>query len=351
MASKKTLDTQISTLQQTLNTEKSNRSELINSLKQTEITSGKLTQSLQHTQEQLTQQNAQLKTLNQQKAHYQAQLTQQQQSLSVYIQAAYTLGPQPFLKILLQEPQKQQKDRMLTYYHALTQQQAQHMNALKHTLNELQHTQARIIQQQNTLSSLKKAQNTQKVALSSAKKKREALIHSLDTNIQSKQSQLATYLKTQQALSQTLGDIATTDKKGEHIASIFQQHQGKLPWPIKGRISTQFGTQIKHSELRWGGTLIKAPLGQPVKAIATGQVVFAKWLEGYGLLLIINHDDGYMTLYGRNQVLYKKAGDLVHRGDIIARVGQSGGFKEPALYFAIRHNATPLNPNRWCHKL
>ena len=121
-----TLDTQISTFNKP-STLKNRRSALINSLKQTEITSGKLTQSLQHTKAQLTQQNAQLKALNQQKAHYQAQLTQQQRTLSVYIQAAYTLGPQPFLKILLQEPQKQQKDHMLAYYHALTQQQAQHI--------------------------------------------------------------------------------------------------------------------------------------------------------------------------------------------------------------------------------
>jgi septal ring factor EnvC (AmiA/AmiB activator) len=122
-----------------------------------------------------------------------------------------------------------------------------------------------------------------------------------------------------------------------------------MGWPTKGHILDYFGTKIYHSELRWSGILIKAPENQKVHAIANGKIVFANWLPGYGLLLIINHGHGYMSLYGRDHSLKKKVGDMVKKGDVIATVGKSGGYRHSALYFAIRHNAEPLSPKKWCH--
>lgn len=124
--------------------------------------------------------------------------------------------------------------------------------------------------------------------------------------------------------------------------------RGKLPWPTKGTVLHYFNTTIAKSELKSTAELISAPDEQPVYSVAPGVVVFSKWLEGYGLLIIINHGEGYMTLYGRNHSLYKHEGDQVAAGDLIATVGQSGGYEKPALYFAIRYNAKPLDPNQWC---
>ena len=109
-----------------------------------------------------------------------------------------------------------------------------------------------------------------------------------------------------------------------------------------------FGLPIQQSELKWAGELIEATDEQPVYAIAAGTVVFSKWLEGYGLLLIVNHGGGYMSLYGRNHSLYKREGEKIAGGDLIASVGQSGGYETPALYFGILYNAKPLDPNQWC---
>ena len=108
-----------------------------------------------------------------------------------------------------------------------------------------------------------------------------------------------------------------------------------------------FNHSIQGSELKWSGTLFSAPQDRLVKAVAPGRVVYADWMSGYGWLLIIEHDHGYMTLYGRNHYLYKKVGQTVRGGEIIARSGKSGGFRQPALYFSLRHNGAPLNPSEW----
>ena len=128
----------------------------------------------------------------------------------------------------------------------------------------------------------------------------------------------------------------------------FYKKRGHLIWPTTGRIKHHFGTQIGQSELKWNGVLIEASQGQTVHAVAPGKVIFAKWLQGYGLLLIIDHGNGYMTLYGRNQSLLKKVGDWVKTNTTIATAGQTGGFSQSALYFSLRHNAKPLNPEKWC---
>ncbi len=128
----------------------------------------------------------------------------------------------------------------------------------------------------------------------------------------------------------------------------FESLQGKLPWPTVGSVLIHFGEQVERGGLHYTGVLIQAPLGQPVYAIYPGRVVFANWLQGFGLLLIIDHGDGYMTLYGHNQILYKKVGDMVRTAEQIAAVGNSGRHVPTGLYFEIRHNSEPIDPQQWC---
>ena len=114
------------------------------------------------------------------------------------------------------------------------------------------------------------------------------------------------------------------------------------------RHSDRFGTRRKSGNLSWQGVLIGAPQGEAVHAISHGRIAFADWLRGFGLLLIIDHGDGFMSLYGRNQSLFKEVGDWVNAGELIAIVGESGGDDEGGLYFEIRHNGAPRNPGKWC---
>ena len=129
----------------------------------------------------------------------------------------------------------------------------------------------------------------------------------------------------------------------------FKQLKGALEWPTRGRLTTLYGA-LKAVGLKWDGVIISAPEGQEVKSIHHGRVAFADWLRGFGLLLIIDHGDGYMTLYGHNQSLFKEIGEWVKPGETVALVGRSGGKGSAGVYFGIRYNGRPVNPQSWCRK-
>lgn len=148
-------------------------------------------------------------------------------------------------------------------------------------------------------------------------------------------------------------DNSQTPAEGE-LASEGTEHtpfltlRGRLQWPSRGKLTTRYGSARKVGKLKWQGVNIKAPEGTEVHAISHGRVAFSDWLRGFGLLTIIDHGDGYMSLYGGNQSLFKEVGDWVEAGEVIAGVGNSGGRKNSALYFEIRHNGKPTNPLKWC---
>jgi septal ring factor EnvC (AmiA/AmiB activator) len=121
-----------------------------------------------------------------------------------------------------------------------------------------------------------------------------------------------------------------------------------LRWPAQGHLAKRFGTLRGNSGLKWQGVLIEAPEGGQVRAVSQGRVAFSDWMRGFGLLLIIDHGDGYMTLYGHNQALYKEVGEWVDSGEVVASLGASGGQTQAGLYFEIRHNGQPVNPLGWC---
>jgi septal ring factor EnvC (AmiA/AmiB activator) len=128
----------------------------------------------------------------------------------------------------------------------------------------------------------------------------------------------------------------------------FSTLKGSLPWPVRGRLAQKFGSP--RTEGVWDGVLIDAPEGMEIKAVTQGKVVYAEWMRGYGLLIIVDHGHGYMTLYAFNQSLYKKMGDTVEAGDVIASVGQSGGRSQSGLYFGIRKKGVPIDPLEWCRR-
>jgi septal ring factor EnvC (AmiA/AmiB activator) len=130
----------------------------------------------------------------------------------------------------------------------------------------------------------------------------------------------------------------------------FAQLKGKLSWPVQGRIAGDYGQSRGAGPVKWNGVLLEAPAGTAVRAVYYGRVAFADWLQGLGLLVIVDHGGGYMSLYGHNASLLKESGDWVEPGESIAQVGDSGGQARPGLYFEIRLNGEPVNPNPWIAK-
>jgi len=128
----------------------------------------------------------------------------------------------------------------------------------------------------------------------------------------------------------------------------FRKYKGKLPLPARGKIVARYGAPKNIGDLRWRGLFLAGREGQDVRSIFRGRVAFADWLRGFGLLLILDHGDGYMTLYGHNQSLYKEVGDWVEAGQVIAGMGNTGDITQPGLYFEVRHNGKPRDPLLWC---
>lgn len=339
------LNNKISVIQQSITQTQQQRTEYSKELKQIEVTSGKIQSTLQKTQTQLNQQYQQLNDLQKNTQKLVRTLDQQQKQLDQQVRSAYLLSRQPYLKLLLSQEDPAKINRMLVYYHYLSQQQIKNIQNLQITLGQLQVNQQKIQEHTEQLNSLKKQQLDTQVKLSNTKNSRQQLIHQMSQQLQNKQQKLAQLIANKKLLEQTLSRL----ESGPTISGQnFSSSKGKLPWPTQGKLINQFGESVYGSELKSSSILIKAPEDQPVRAVASGKIVFADWMPGYGMLIIINHGNGYMTLYGRNHNLYKKVGDTVQGGETIASVGNSGGYQEPALYFEIRYNAKPLNPSQWC---
>ena len=346
----KSINRKIEKIKIALSQEKNQREVFLKKLKAAEIASGHLKLQLQKTEGTLKKQSTNLKKLNHDQSIYKTKLTTQRHQLTNHLRAAYMIGQGYYPKLLLSQNDAERISHLIMYYRYLSKNQLSAIRDLRTTLAYLQNNQTTIQTQTQILKYLKTQQRNERMRLESFKFDRKRVIAALNNKIQTKNQRLTELLVNKKLLEQTLIQLARQHQIENIIKRNFSSLKGKLNWPTYGTILPYFGTPIEQSELKWDGILIKASENQPVYAIASGKVVFAKWLPGYGLLLIINHGNGYMTLYGRNHNLYKRSAEIVQKGELIATVGRSGGYEKPALYFAIRHDAKPLNPSLWCRE-
>ena len=178
---------------------------------------------------------------------------------------------------------------------------------------------------------------------------RKRLIQHIDETLRSKNKQLQHLKKNKQSLEKIISKIEKIVQPKGLIRgkNVFFTLKGHLNWPVKGKVISTFNAAIDNSTLRHHGILIAAPKGHPIQAIYSGKIIFSNWLRGFGFLIIIDHGQGYLSLYGRNETLLKSKGDEVESGEPIATLGSSGGYKIPALYFGIRQQSKALNPMNW----
>ncbi len=321
------------------------RQNLQRQLQQTELRLSKFAKTLRHTDQNITRQRSIIKGLTSQLTQLNLDLSQQQASLAKQFRGAYMLSRQHYLKIILNQQDPARFTRMLNYYHYLNQASIDDIKSYLATQQRLQDTITQTQRHQHKLQQLYRSQKHQLTKFKTSQHHRKIVLASLRKQIHNKHQQLVELIRDKRQLTQLIKKLR---RQRLLAATSFAKMRGHLAWPTKGILLAKYGSRIDQSSLRYNGVLIKAPLGQPIHAINDGRVIFAHWLKGFGLLLIIDHGHGYMTLYGRNQSIYKKVGDRIKTGDLIATVGRSGGFNTPALYFAIRYRGKPLNPSRWC---
>ncbi len=326
-----------------------NQTESVNlqlQLKNAEVAIGKSDAQISRLTKELAAQQKILNELALTEQTTELRLKVQNDALNAQLRAAYKLGTQNQLKILLNQENMNTANRHLLYYKTLNETREKLIADIQQNLVLLQATvKASSIHQQTLKKLLTEKQNQQKrqqriLIL------RQQVITALGLQTQDKQRQVDVLIANQKALQETIARLQQTEIA--ITGQPFNQLQNKLSWPVKGQFVTYFGSAEDGGARRATGMTIKTPSGTPVHAIYSGRVVFADWLRGFGLLVIINHGHQYMSLYGRNQTLYIKPGQLVRTGDVIAAAGNSGGYSNSGLYFEIRQNGTPVNPGIWC---
>lgn len=316
-------------------------------LAKTELQLSSLAEQLHETERALKKNEQTRQKLAAQQQLQMDQLKQAQDRLNKQLEQLYRLGKQPLLKLLLNNETPEKTGRFYTYYQyidASTKKQTQQIHA---RLQRLEKTLQITRQETKRWHILKAKLIEERKQFKSSQKQRATILKKLDQDIKKSRHQLAALEADKQALQDTIDNLQKKRRARKPYTSLHKL-KGQLSWPTQGKVQNSFHSTIADTTMRRDGVVIAAPGGQSVRAIAKGQIVFAKWLSGYGQLIIIDHGKGYMSLYGRNQKLFKKRGDRVHAGEIIASVGRSGGQQKTGLYFAIRHNTKPLNPSQWC---
>lgn len=293
-----------------------------------------------------------LNELEAEKRRLQDELDAQSAALGRQLRAAYILGRQDDLKILLNQEDPAQLGRQLVYSDYLNRARMRRIENYSVNLKQLAAVTESIGQQVATLETLQTAQREERQLLEVGRQTRVQLLAGLNSEIGVKNEELTRLLEDErrlQALLPTLQQSAATHESasGGNPAP-FATLKGKLPWPSQGRLIAHYDSPRLGEQLKWRGVLIQAAEGTAVRAIAAGRVVFADELRGFGLLVIIDHGDGYMSLYGYNRELHKKSGDRVEAGETIAAVGLNGAEEPAGLYFEIRVHGEPSNPTQWC---
>lgn len=375
-------------------------------LKATETDIGNLEKQVEALQQELKKTEGELERLDTEKKKLQSARVEQQRLIAIQARSAYqNNGREEYLKLLLNQQNPEKFARTLSYYDYLSKARLEQLKAFNETLRQLASVEQAISRQQEQLLAQRADLDTRRQALDSERSKRQQVLAKLNSDVkdgdqklqarQQDQADLTKVLRTieetlarqareaeearkkallaqqeaekrrqQEALAAragkeqedaeppkkartTLGPLVSSD--GASYGGAFSAARGKLPWPVNGRLLARFGdARGNDARAKWDGVMISASPGTQVHAVHGGRVVFADWLRGAGLLVILDHGNGYLSLYGHNQSLLKSAGDIVKAGEAISTVGDSGGQDSAGLYFAIRQQGRPTDPSQWC---
>jgi len=268
--------------------------------------------------------------------------------LAAQVRAAYTNGRQERVKLLLNQHDPASLGRMMAYYRYLSEHRGQNIDAVNKHLSELAGLHGEAAGERDRLAALASARQAELARLDRAQGQRKDLLLSLKAKMQEEGAEIERLAAEEKDLTRLIAEL-TSILSDYPITSDapFTELKGGLTWPVAGTLVHDFGQPRAGGTLKWNGVVLAAPRGREVRAVYHGRVVFADWLAGLGLLVIVDHGEGYLTLYGYNETTLKSAGDWVAPGDVIATVGDSGGQSRASLYFEIRQGTKPIDPRGW----
>ena len=349
----KQLQQRISRLRKKLQTIQHKRNRVKNELRRTEKSISRINRKLRRLRKQIREQQYTLNTLYKERTKLKASLQKHRKMLGSQVRASYVMGRQEQLKIVLNQGDPATLARALVYFDYLNRSRTRQIKDVVYELNRLRQVEADINKEKQILESLRTQQAEKKKALVKKRKVRKRILNALKRELETKGKKLGRLLQNEQQLQRILNAVgrvlADIPDKGLQEKP-FASRKGQLNWPTAGRIRYRFGSRRSIGKLRWKGVVIQAASGNEVRAVARGRVAFADWIRGYGLIIILDHGDGYMSLYGHNQSLFKEIGEWVEEGETIASVGNSGGQSQSNLYFELRFKGKPVNPAKWCKR-
>ena len=299
-------------------------------------------QSVKKTQQQQAEQQQRAVKLEKQQAQF-------KRVLAAQLKSAYMAGSDDYSKMLLNQEDTAKFERTLSYYNYLNKARIKQLDELKALQIEIAKNQAELEKTKEKLVALFDEQKRRQAALLDAKNERQASLKNLKKQLNKTKNSISYLEENEQTLIATIKELE--EEKTTKIELLgLNKNKGRLSWPSKGKLTHTFG-QRKHGGINWKGVLISAAEGTSVNSIHNGQVVFADWLKGYGWVIVVDHGEGFMSLYGHAQTLLKDVGDMVREGESVALVGQSGGQADSGLYFEIRHKGRAVNPIKWCRRI
>ncbi|WP_107852165.1 murein hydrolase activator EnvC [Oceanimonas marisflavi] len=339
-----------------------------------------LARELNQTQNRLKDNERKLARLEQEHQSLNRQADEQRHQLATQLRAAYQNGRHDYLKLLLNGQNSSDIDRLLHYYAHLNQARADALHRLADIRRQLADNRRQAEQSRAQLKELLAGQQQQQQSLQQRQHERNQTAKKINARLEQGNRRLANLKQAASHLEQQIKAAAERARREQerrererreqerlaaartqpgpsgHTPVVAKTHgnfggltKGSLPWPLKGSLLHRFGA-ARTSQLNWKGLLIGAPAGREVSAVANGQVVYADWLNGFGMVMVIDHGKGYLSLYGHNQSLLLNAGDKVRAGQAIALSGESGGQEKPGLYFEIRYRGQAIDPLPWLQR-
>ena len=290
-----------------------------------------------------------LTRLNANQSQQRRKLQEIQKKFAAQILAAYQLESPNYLRTVLTKDVTINSTIFLDYHKYIFTARLEQMHGIKKTLQHITDNKQQISKQTKILTGLENKQKKQRRGLIQTQQERSKIIGLLKNELAVQNQKLKELIRAKRNLEKLVSSLSTRKTVGSISAELMTQLCRDFVWPTAGMVIVHFGSPIEQSSWSWSGIIIAAPENQEVRAVAAGEVVYADWFNGYGLLLIVDHGSGYMSLYGYNNDLRKKIYDKVGVGEVIATVGKSD-YEKSGLYFAIRYNSKPINPERWCQE-
>jgi septal ring factor EnvC (AmiA/AmiB activator) len=344
------LQQQIEAVRNEINTLQGQHDSLQGVLQATEKQIGRVTAELRQLVARDAKVQHKIRELQDRRASENARLGDMRIRFAEELQVAYMAGRQQRIKLLLSQEEPAAVGRMLVYHGYFARARGERIQMLKDALQQLHDIELALDEQQTETGRLRQQQAAKSTSLVEQQHSRRQVMAQLQAQMQSRTTRLGSLEQDQQRLQKLVQSLTLALQEipqgGTQYTSL-RQLKGKLHWPVAGRITQSFGAKEAQGTLQTRGVQIATQTGVDVRAIARGRVAFSDWLRGFGLLLIIDHGEGYMSLYGQNRSLYKEVGEWVERGETLAAAGDTGGQASPGLYLELRKDGKPFNPAPW----